>query len=429
MIVTQTLRNNICLITEPIDNVRTASVGFWFSVGSRYENEGEYGITHFTEHLIFKGTKSRTTHDIASFFDCTGGYINAFTERENVCLYCTIPVQKNNFESAVDVLCDIAQNCTFPEEEVERERFVVQTEISAVEDDSEESSFDSLAKNLWKNKSLGKKITGTHKDVKNLDRNKILEWYRKYFVKGELVVVASGNIDVKILKEKLEKLNQHKKVLRYPDETHFKEKVLFSTGAKICHTSFNQSQIFSLFPVIANPTKKQFYTLVVFNSLIGENMTSRLFEVLREKSGLCYSVYSFFTIYENAAFWGAFCGSEKNKCIKAVKLLQEELHKIQDCEFSDEEIERAKEHICGEEIMNEYDTEYIIKRLQRNFSLGFELQNTSQILECIRSINKNDIINLVQNVLDLAKNYLFVYSPKLSEKCENQLLKKISVFG
>ena len=146
-IVQKTCSNGVTLIAEPIEAVRTAAIGFWFSCGSRYEKEGHRGVSHFAEHMLFKGTESRSAFDIAAAFDRMGGYANAFTEREQVCLYCVVPAVHAG--DALDILCDMAENSVFPDAEIERERFVIESEITASLDDPEEAALDAVAEILW----------------------------------------------------------------------------------------------------------------------------------------------------------------------------------------------------------------------------------------------------------------------------------------
>ena len=204
--------NNVVLITESESSSRTAAIGFWFAAGSRYENKENRGISHLTEHLLFKGTEKLNTRETALTFDRMGGFVNAFTERENVCLYSVVPSLNGNFETACSCLFDMCENCTFPEDEFSKEKNVVKSEILSLDDDSDESALDELARSVWDDESLSRTIGGTVKEVDSLTLEKVRAFYDEYFVHGELVIVAAGKIDSALLKEKASALPHHRKV-------------------------------------------------------------------------------------------------------------------------------------------------------------------------------------------------------------------------
>lgn len=419
----QNLLNNITLITQPVSNSKVTTFGFYFSVGSRFENEGEHGISHFTEHMIFKGTKTKSNRDISLIFDRMGGIFNAFTERENVGVYCTVPSENfENYKTALETLCDLSSNCTFPPEEMEKERGVVQSEILAVLDDPDDSAMDEVASCVWPNQKISLAITGTSNDVDSITREQMVEWYKKYFAEGELVVIVCGKIFEDILIETLQKLPQHKPSQEFFKHLHFSEKVVWNTENRILKAKFNQTQIFSLYPLSSNLSFKDYISLLIFNSAAGETMSSRLFSSLREKSGLCYSVGSFYTTYENAGLWCAYAVCEKTKAAEVYKKLSEEISGFVENQISDEEIEISKERLCGSEILGETRTAFLMQRLWNFYSMGFPLYETEEILNSIRSAEKNDIIGFIKNLLNEEKKSSLVYGPALSSKQKKEIL-------
>ena len=419
----QNLLNNITLITQPVVNSRVTTFGFYFSVGSRFEDEGEHGISHFTEHMIFKGTKTKSNRDISLIFDRMGGIFNAFTERENVGVYCTVPSENlENYKTALETLCDLSSNCTFPPEEMEKERSVVQSEILAVLDDPDDSAMDEVASCIWPNQKLSLSITGTSDDVDSITREQMVGWYKKYFAEGELVVIVCGKIFEDILVEALQKLPQHKPSQEFFKHLHFSEKVVWNTESRILKAKFNQTQIFSLYPLSSNLSVKDYVSLLIFNSAAGETMSSRLFSSLRERSGLCYSVGSFYTTYENAGLWSAYAVCEKTKAAEVYKKLSEEISGFVENQISDEEIEISKERLCGSEILGETRTAFLMQRLWNFYSMGFPLCEPEEILNSIRSAEKNDIISFIKNLLNEEKKSSLVYGPALSSKQKKEIL-------
>ena len=420
--VKKLLKNNVTLLVQQMSGCKSATIGFYFTVGSRLEKQGEYGISHFTEHMLFKGTSTLTTHQIACTFDKMGAYINAFTEREDVCLYSTLPSSKQNLKTALSMMCAMASDCTFPQNEFEMERNVVLSEISAVLDDDEESAIDCLAASLWHDGDLGRTITGTAEDVLAITREQMAAWYVKYFVHGELTVAAAGCIDEDILISELEKLPMHQKPLNYPYECRFVKNNVWHPGLNLVKADFNRVQVFMMFPYKMPLDEKKYYTLSVFNSLAGDTMSSRLFESLREQSGLCYTVYSFFTIYEDEAFWGAYASCEKDKAVQVVQKLFEEIEKLKTSPILRQEIEDSIEHLCGEETLASQDSEYIMKRLERNHLMGFTNWESDDIIKTVASVRHEEIHSLVDELFDYSKRNVLVYGASLNSRQKKEIL-------
>ncbi|MBQ0040345.1 MAG: insulinase family protein [Treponema sp.] len=415
MIKKQVLKNNVVLITQGDEESKVATVGFYFSVGSRYEKEGEYGISHFTEHMLFKGTRSKSNKEIARIFDRMGGVTNAFTERENVSVYCSIPVEKKeNFTIALDTICDLSENCIFPEDEFEKERGVVVNEIYAVEDDPDDSSMDEIARRIWPDQDISRTITGSAEDVDSITRDQMLSWYDRYFVHGELVVIAAGKIDEQLLVDRLEMLSEKKPSVEFYKNAHFPKKVRWQGGTSVVKARFNQEQVFAIFPLDWTFSYNDYLALMVFDTITGDSMSSRLFLELREHLGLCYSVGSFFTTYENAGLWAAYLVCEKKNSVCACESLLKEIRNLLENEISQEEIDLAIERISGLETMNDINSVFIMRRLWNFYSLGFDLMGTEDFLKSLRTITKHDIISFVRRLVDTDRKSIVVYGQKLS---------------
>lgn len=415
MIKKQILQNNVVLITQHEESSKVAAIGFYFSAGSRYENPGQYGISHFTEHMLFKGTKTKSNKELSRIFDRMGGVTNAFTERENVSVYCSVPVVKeNNFKIALETICDLSENCTFPEEEFIKEKGVVENEIISVEDDPDDSSMDEIARLIWPDQNISRTITGSAEDVESITRQQMIAWYEKYFVHGELVVIAAGKINEEILTETLSKLPQKKPSVAFYKNMHFPEKVSWQNGTFISKAKFNQEQIFALFPLDWQLSYKDYLSLMIFDTITGDSMSSRLFLELRERLGLCYSIGSFFTTYENAGLWAAYLVCEKKNAVRAAKALDAEVNNLVAKEISQEEINLAVERIMGLETMNDVNPVFLMRRLWNFYSLGFNLMTTEEFIQSIRLINKDDIISFVSRLIDSSRKTMVVYGQKLS---------------
>lgn len=431
MPVKKILKNNILLITEKSENTKTVSVGFWFRVGSRNEDKNHRGISHLTEHMIFKGTDTHTTKDIAVTFDKTGGFANAFTEKENVCMHFTVPAINDNLKKAMSVFCDMAQNACFPAEEFEREKDVVKKEIISVREDPEEAALDEVAQFVWKDEGLRKNISGTEEEVDSLTREDVIDWYNKYFINGELTVCAAGCFDEKEIINELEKLSVKKlnSTKKQPLSEFQKNNLIknfWNKGVFIKKSEFFQEQFFMLYPFETVLTEKEYWSLIIFNALSGDTMSSRLFENLREKTGYCYSVYSYFTIYENESVWCAYASSAKKNAVQITQILCEQALSLLKESIPEEEVNIARRHVIGEEIISSEDMDYVMKRLYRNHEMHFPLNSTDDTIKMIESITMENVINSINRLINNENRAFVMYGPSLnrsSVKTIKELLK------
>ncbi|NLK47027.1 MAG: insulinase family protein [Treponema sp.] len=411
----RTLNNNIVLITEPIDTAKTVSVGFWFPVGSRFETDKNRGVTHFVEHMLFKRTLKKTAFDIARAFDRIGGYINAFTERDLMCLHATVPSE--HLEYTLSIMCEMVTDSVFAEEDIERERKVIESEIITSQDDPEEVAFDELYAVLFPNQGISESIAGSVNDVSLLTRNEIFNWYKDNVSLGALSVIICGNADIEkaaLILENLEKRNLPLEILAKPE---------WAVSKKNIKAPFQQNQIFAAFPIKLPLTEKKINCLTVLNAVIGDTMSSRLFQRLREQNGYCYTVYSFITLFSDCAFWCAYASVAKKNTSIVLKELDNELKKLFSGDLNEMEIEAAKEHIVGEEIIASEDVELRMKRLARLHFSNFPLIVYTEFVKNIRSLSKEDLLFQLSEMLDFSKETIVVYGGsygfKSFFKCKN----------
>ena len=415
---TQILSNNVTLITEPVAGVKTAAVGFWFRTGSRFEPENMRGISHFVEHMLFKGTSTRSAFDIAASFDRIGGYINAYTDRENLCIHCVVPA--DYVTDAVKIITDMTSSSLFDSKEVERERSVIKNEIIASLEDSEEVALDAASAAVWPNHPVSVPIAGTVEDVEGLSREDLYSWYTDYIKNGATVVCVAGCFEKECLESVLETL---------PNRSSADWSSIhglapqWTSGLRFQDAPFNQMQLFMQFPLEPHISEKDYYTWAIVNALVGDTMSSRLFQKLREEGGYSYNVYSFPTYYTDAACWCAYATASKKDTAGVVKTMYRELEKLKQDGFSEEEQNAACEHICGEEIISSEDMEYRVKRLFRNYSFGFSQKSTEEILSLIRSISKKEIEKTIQTLLDFDNASLFVYGSNPSKTLKDKIEK------
>ncbi|MCR5699349.1 MAG: insulinase family protein [Treponemataceae bacterium] len=391
------------------------AIGFWFSAGSRYESEGKHGISHFVEHMIFKGTKNLSCFEIACEFDKMGGYINAFTEREQLCLYCVIPSQY--CIQAINIMKDMIYNSTFEAAEIEKERQVIQSEILSSLDDPEEVSLDAVISSIWKNNPISWSIAGSKDDVESLTREDLISWYEDYIRSGNMLVTLSGNFPEK---ETFQALND------FPDRERFDEKKKlelpdWNPQFNFIKAFFQQEQFFYLFPIKMPLSYKKNICYAILNAIIGDTMSSRLFQKLREESGYCYNVYSFFNVFSDCGFWAFYATSSKDNSLKVVQDMKRIVDDFFENDISEEEINFAKQHLCGEEIMASEDVEQRMKGLARSYFAGYESIEIETIIDMIQNTTHEQLREVLDEIKKSKENAFIVYGPPLRNSIENSI--------
>ncbi len=339
-----TLENGIRVVSETISHVRSVSIGVWANVGSRDEEAPQNGISHFLEHMVFKGTHNRNVREIAQSLESLGGYLNAFTTKEQTCYYAR--VLDTNLREAMDVLADLMLNATFERREMEKEKLVVIEELKNAEDDPEDIIHDYFEQTLFPRHSLGNPVIGTEANVRRFRREDLRAHVQVHYQPAQIVVAAAGNVDHEALVRLARKYfgRLHRKTegrMRQPvhengERDKTKEYPRPITQAHICLGTLCFS--------IKHPQR---YPLMVTNTLLGEGMSSRLYQTIREKHGLAYSVYSFVSLLSDTGVFGTYLGTDRKNIGAAVDLVFHELEKLKKRPVSQAELQRTKSQIKG----------------------------------------------------------------------------------
>ena len=417
-ILQQILQNKAVLITEPIASAKTVAIGFWFSVGSRYESEGNQGITHFVEHMLFKGTSKRNAFQIACEFDKIGGYINAFTEREQMCVYCVVPCFYAT--NALSIISEMIYDSTFLPKEVEKERTVIQSEIISSLDDPEEVAMDAVFSSIWKSNPIALNISGSVFDVESITREGLFDWYNQFVKSGPLVITIAGNFNQE---EVFNCINS------FPQRENFNQNFSLQiptwySGLDFISADFQQEQFFLLYKLDSKIDLKQNLILSVLNAIIGDTMSSRLFQSLRENSGFCYNVYSFINLFQDCGFWCFYATSSKENCLNVAKNLIQIVDRFFNNEISQEEINYAKQHLCGEEIMSSDDMEQRMKQMARFYFSGYSQHSSEDILKIINEIQLEDLYEILKMIKTDLEKSLVIYGPKVKSADKKMILKE-----
>ena len=336
-----TLENGIRVITETVNHVQFMSMGFWVGVGSRYESEKQWGITHFIEHMLFKGTEKRTADQISGAVDAVGGQLNAFTSKENTCYY--IKTLTEDFPLAVDVLSDMFLNSRFDNEEIAKEREVIIEEIKMYEDTPDDQVHDLMSANLWPNHPLGRAILGTEESIAVFDHDMLKDYMKQYYTGSNIVVSVVGNIShnqvVEAIREVLGGIPKGE-VNQYAVADRAKP------GVNCYYKEIAQSQICVAMPGVAKEDDRLF-PLSILNTYLGGGMSSRLVKKIREEEGLAYSVYSYNGSYTDTGAFVISVGTRPENCQRVIDIILEELDDVRQNGITQDELDKSFSQLKG----------------------------------------------------------------------------------
>jgi predicted Zn-dependent peptidase len=395
MIKKHTLDNGIRIVMEKIDYVKSASIGIWVNVGSNNENDETNGLSHFIEHMLFKGTENRKANEIAEDIDNLGGQLNAFTSKECTCFY--VKVLDENIKDAVDILSDMFFNSLFQQEEIDKEISVVIEEIKMYEDSPEDVVHDKLTEVIFNNSPMAYNILGTEENLKTFSTQKVVEYMKKNYTPYNTVIAVAGSFDeqefVRMIEEKFKDWN-NENIKHVDPEAEYKRSVV---GVN--------KDLEQLHMCIGNKTigrhDKNYYPLLVLNNLFGGTMSSRIFQEVREKKGLVYSIYSFVSNYSNTGIFSIYAGMSYNQAEDALRTILKEMVSIKNGNISDEEFNRAKQQIKGNYILGLESTSSRMSSIGRRELLYNEIQYPEEVIESINNVKKEDVLNVAVELFDI----------------------------
>ncbi|WP_432400464.1 M16 family metallopeptidase [Wukongibacter sp. M2B1] len=406
-----TLNNGIKVITRKIPHMRSVSIGIWINTGSIAETDENNGVSHFIEHMLFKGTVNRSAKEIACHMDSIGGQLNAFTSKECTCYYAK--VLDSHIDTSIDILSDMLLNSKFDDNDILKEKSVVCEEISMYEDSPEDLVYDSLSKTIFHKHSLGYPILGTYDSVESLKREDILKFMESNYTSDNIVISVAGSFDEKHLADVLNEKFGH---------SAFKPSNAKNINTPIFHSNFTyknkdieQVHVCLGFEGIPNNGEQNLYPLYVLNNIFGGSMSSRLFQSVREEHGLAYSIYSHPSFYKNFGLFSIYLSLNPSQLSNAVRLISEEINTlINDCITTDE-LNRSKEQLKGNYILGLESTSGIMTMLGRSEIYGKKIRSMEEVLKIIDDINMSDIRNVVDKIFTSDKVSLSLVG-KLDEK-------------
>ena len=385
--------NGIRVITERIPHFRSVSVGLWFRAGSVYEEPNESGLSHFIEHMLFKGTTNRSARQIAEEMDAVGGQMNAFTAKEYTSFYCK--VMDDHLALALDLLSDMLLNSCFDEEELQKEKSVILEEIDMYEDSPEDVVHELLNRAYFGEHPLAAPILGNSEQLLEYRSMDLLDFKNRFYTTDNLVIAAAGNFQEEELFSMIQasfgKWSQRGSV-PLTEQDHIHQKSILFTRKDI-----EQYHLSLSFPGIPTGHDDN-YPLLLMNNLFGGSMSSRLFQRIREEKGLAYSVFSYPSNYLSAGMFSIYAGMKPKQNGEVLKLIMEEVNLLKEKGFTREEFQMAREQLKGNYILGSESTSSRMNTLGKARLLRERVLTSTQVIDKINEIQPEDVARIIQQV-------------------------------
>jgi len=385
----EVLPNGLTVLTEQMQHIRSVSIGIWVKTGSRDEDPLWNGISHFVEHMVFKGTKHRSAEDIARQVDSIGGNMDAFTAKECVCF--NVKVLDEHLPIAMDVLSDLVLNPVFDTKDISRERGVILEEIKMDEDSPDYLVHEIFTQNFWKDHPLGKPILGTKDTVRKFERDPVFGFYAQRFAPGNLIISAAGNLKHQQFVEIVARHFQHMK----PMKNGFQSPQPRIVPRIIMRNKKSLEQVQICVGVPSHPiAHERRHASYILNTLLGGGMSSRLFQNIRERQGLAYSIYSDLNPYRDTGCLSVYAGTSRESASKVVQCIVSEFHKLKSEPVPAEELRRSKDQLKGSLMLSLESSTARMSNLARQEMYFDHFYSMDELLEKIESVTSEELREL-----------------------------------
>jgi predicted Zn-dependent peptidase len=407
-VVKEILPNGLRVITEPLREFSSVSIGIWVLAGSRDEETSQSGISHLIEHLTFKGTSHRTAKQIALEIDSLGGSLNAFTSKEFTSFYAR--VLGENLSQAMNVLADITLNSVFAAKELSKEKDVILQEISMVEDTPDDLIHDLHCQEFWADQGLGRPILGTQSSLKSVGRDHILDFHAHRYRAGQMIITASGALEPDSF---LSELKIAFGGLETGDPPAERASTTATPGICVRNRSVEQVHCCVGHEGLAADDERR-YAMYLLNTVLGGGMSSRLFQKIREEHGLAYSVYSYHSAYQDTGIHTVYCGTSVEGFPKSFEIIREETQRLSDEKVSVVDLETCKRQLKGNLLLGLESTGNRMNQLARNEIYSGRHITPEEIAEGIEAVTADDIRDLA-SILFQEKNFAVTVIGPVSE--------------
>lgn len=400
MYKTKELKNGLTIVAEEIPYVKSISMGIWFRAGIKTEEGYVDGVSHFIEHMMFKGTKSRTSKQLVAEIENLGGVINAFTGRECTCYY--VRLLDEHLNKGIDILSDMILNSKFDDKDIEKEKSVIIEELKMYEDSPEDLTYDILLEKVYNNKGIGKNILGNRDSIKNMNKDSIMKYLKKFYIPKNAVISICGNFDFEKTVEELEEKfasweGENADYSNIKNEIFNpciikKEKDYEQTNLAIC---FECDKVGS--------DSKDVYTVDIINNILGGSSISRLFQKIREEEGLVYSIYSEQEFYQNKGELGIYASMSSENLKDVYALIKKEIELLREKGITEQELKNSKEQLKGEFMLGMESTESRMSTIGKSMIINRKVESMEDVIDGLNSITMEDIDRVIKDVLDTKK--------------------------
>ncbi len=399
------LANGVRILTQKLSHVRSVSLGIWVDVGARDESLEENGLSHFIEHMLFKGTDKRSAFDIAKDFDAIGGQNNAFTTMENTCFHAK--VMDTHLTTMVEILSDIFLGSRFRQEDLDNERPVILAEIDMVEDSPEEYAHLLLESNFWGSDSLGRSILGSRENIEGFTAKDLKRFYKKHYRPERIIISAAGNVDHDDL---VALLSDNFGAIPPGDATPQRISPPQHAPLSLCTREIEQVHLAMGVRGLSVSDPRR-YAGVLMNTILGGNMSSRLFQHIRENRGLAYSVYSFSASNVTSGMLGVYAATAPSNVEQSIELILKDMTTLKDNPVSPSELSDVSQYIKGNMLLSNESTDSLMERIALNeLHFGREI-SMEEVLEGVDNVTADDIMGLAGELFFSGRPALTVLGP------------------
>ena len=385
------LGNGVRILSERMEHFRSVSLGIWVGAGSRDEMEKENGVSHFIEHMIFKGTRNRSSLQIAKELDAIGGLSNAFTGKEHTCYHSK--VLDKHFPNLAEILSDIFLNSIFDPRDMDRERQVILQEINMMEDTPEDNIHVLFNRLCWVNHPLGMSVLGTGETVSNIGKETILKYIDRFYTPDRIIITAAGNMDHDALIAYFQPLFDSLQ----PGNEDPPRRIPHVTAGVSCHWKDLEQVHICLGGKAPNLSSDLRFAGAVVNTILGGNMSSRLFQEIREKRGLAYSVYSFLSAYVDTGLMGVYVASDPSEVNRVLKIVNREITRIRRGEVSESDLSAARDHLVGGILLGSENTDVRMMRLAKNDYIFERYVSYDELVASLEKVTVDQVVAVAED--------------------------------
>jgi predicted Zn-dependent peptidase len=388
------LSNGIQVVTETIPYLKSFSLGFWYKVGTRDENEKINGISHFLEHMLFKGTTKRSARKISEDIESCGGYLNAFTSKEHTCIYGR--GLGENLEKTFAILSDMVQNPLLKDSHIKKEAGVIIDELNDINDNPEELIFDKIEEVLFKGNTLSYPIIGTKKNILNINNSNLMKFHSSHYGSDNLLISASGDLKheqiIKLVEKYFRKSARTNKSHHKFLERSYPKEVTIDKDINQVHSILGKR-----IPGYKDSGRVKYQLL---SNLLGESSSSRLFQAVREKLGITYQINSFLNSYQDISVFGVYFSTNDKQAEKVQSIIFKEFQKLRENKISEKELNRTKEYLIGSIILGLESTNNRMMRLANSILYFNKIITIEEQIERIKSVTAEDLISISDRILN-----------------------------